>query len=572
MTSTSDEVAARRKADISRDLQAAFAHDSAGRRSRAEALYQKVLQKDPDNADALHLLGVLAHERGRHVRAIQLIERAVAILPKFPAARLNLGNALRASGRLPDATESYRRAIALRPDYAIAHCSLAAALNDQGDFVAGLESATRAIELNADLAEAHVNRATALLGLHRLAEAETEFRQSIALQPGRAEALSGLGNALGGLGRAEEALECFHRAVELEPDFAAVHLVLAAFGQMPRDEAQLQRLGALLANSNRLEWDRIVAGFALGKLLDNAERYEEAFPRFAEANALYRQRLANTDEHFDPEALRREVDGLIERCTPALFAKAAGTGNRSELPVFIVGMPRSGTSLVEQIAASHSRVASIGERKEISELTIAVLTDIQDREKQNWDQDLPLRLAGEHIALLQRLGGGAARVIDKMPDNIFHLGVIAPVFPAARIIFCRRDLRDTSLSCFFQLFAESSPFTCDLTDCGLRALEVQRLTEHWIDVLPMSMLTIDYEALIADPEGQSRRLIEFLGLDWEPACLEFHRTPRPFFTGSTWQVRQPLYRRSVGHWRHYERHLGPLLAVLERGGNRAAVQ
>ena len=476
------------------------------------------------------------------------------------------------SGRHAEATESYRRAIALRPDYAIAHCDLAAGLNDQGDFGAALESAGRAIELKPDLAEAHVNSATALLGLHRLAEAEAAFRRALALQLDRIEVLSGLGAALGGLGRADEALACFRRVLELEPDLATAHRVLALSGQMPRDEAQLQRLGAIFENRDRSALDRIVAGFALGKLLDNAERYDEAFARFAEANGLYLQKLAKAEERFDPEALCREVDRLIERCTPALFAQNAGAGLRSELPVFIVGMPRSGTSLVEQIAVSHSRVASVGERKEISEITAAVLTQQQGSAQQDENENLALRLATEHVAVLRGLGGDAARVIDKMPDNIFYLGVVAPLFPMARVIFCRRDLRDTCLSCFFELFAEGSQFAYDLANCGRRALETERLAAHWLDVLPLAMLTIDYEALIADPEGQSRRLIEFLGLDWEPACLDFHRTERPVFTGSTWQVRQPIHRRSVGRWRHYERHLGPLLDVLQQGAPQAAAR
>ena len=571
MALANDQATTRRMADITRDLQAAFAHDQAGRRDRAESLYRKVLQKDPDNADALHLLGVLAHERGRHARAIQLIERAIAILPDFPAARLNLGNAYRMSGSLAQAAESYRRAIALRPDYAIAHCDLAAVFNDDGDFAAGLESADRAIALQPDLAEAHVNRATALLGLRRLAEAEAEFRRALALQPDRTEVLSALGAVLGGLGRADEALACFRRALELEPDFTTAHRVLALSGQLPRDEAQLQRLGAILDNRDHAPLDRVVAGFALGKLLDNAGRYDEAFARFAEANALYLQKLAKTEERFDPEALRHEVDGLIERCTPALFAQAAGAGLHSELPVFIVGMPRSGTSLVEQIAVSHSRVTSVGEGKEISELTASVLTRAQRAAPQEENEDLTLRLAGEHVALLQGMGGEAVRVIDKMPDNIFYLGVVAPLFPAARVIFCRRDLRDTCLSCFFELFAEGSQFAYDLADCGRRALEIERLAEHWLNVLPLATLTIDYEALIEDPEGQSRRLID-AGPRLGAWMSDFHRSERPFFTGSTWQVRQRIHRRSVGRWRHYERHLGPLFDVLQRGAPQAAAK
>ncbi len=637
MAVPTDPKRARRTAEASRDFAAAFDHDRAGRRERAEALYRKVLQKEPDHADALHLLGIISHERGRHQRAIQLIERALAILPEFPAAHLNLGTALEAAGRLAEAAQSYRRAIALSPDYAIAHCNLAALHNRQGEFAAARASAERAAELAPDLAGAHINRANALIGQRRLIEAEAPLRRALELLPDRAEthsdlgvllaelgrfdeaaeshrqaiarrpkdpllhlALAGsllraqqpeeseassrqalalapelgrswhwLGNALLARGRIDEALACLRRALEIDPDLAEAHEALAFNGQPAAEEAQLQRLGALRASPERPASDRIAAGFALGKFLDRADRYDEAFCCFAEANALCRQQLADAGERFDPVALEREVDGVIDRCTPALFASAAAWGNPSEAPVFVVGMPRSGTSLVEQIAASHSRVFGAGERKDIGHICERVLARNRGLAFDEWDMDFARRLADEHIARLQAWGGAAPRIIDKMPDNIFHLGIIAVLFPAARIVFCRRQARDTCLSCYFQRFAEGNPFAYDLADCGRRFLVVDRLAAHWRQVLPLAMLSLDYEALIADPEGESRRLIDFLGLDWEPACLDFHRTQRPVFTASSWQVRQPIYNRSVGRWRHYQRHLGPLLEALAPDGAAA---
>ena len=218
-------------------------------------------------------------------------------------------------------------------------------------------------------------------------------------------------------------------------------------------------------------------------------------------------------------------------------------------------MPRSGTSLVEQIAASHSRVFGAGELREIGELAIEFgrapgAADVR-------------RLAEAHLARLRALGGGAERVIDKMPDNVFKLGVIATMFRGARVIFCRRDPRDTCLSCYFQKFtAGQLTFSYDLADCAMRYRETERLTEHWRRALPLRSIEVQYEALVGDLEGESRRLIEFLGLDWEPACLDFHRTQRIVTTASGWQVRQPLYDRSVARWRHYQRQLEPLYAAL----------
>jgi len=633
MASANDRQDPRRESEVLRDFQAAYAYDQAGRQDRAEALYRKVLQKAPDHADALHLLGLIAHEHGRHQRAIQLIRRALAILPDFPAAHANLGSALKAIGQRAEATEAYRRAIGLKPDYAAAHSNLAAVLLEQGEFGAGLASAERAIALAPEFVEAHVNRADALFRVRRFEEAEASLRRALQLMPERAASQSFLGTVLAELGRYQEAIACHQRAVELQPRDAQSHYALGrallqaqqleageasfrrallldrdfaqawhwlgntllvvgrleeglscyrraiaidadlaeayealSYSGQSADEARVKRLAALLADPGRPLSDRIAAGFAAGRFLDNSGCYDEAFSHFAVANALQRRSLAEAGDRFDPEALAREVDGVMARSTPALFSAAAGWGNPSELPVFIVGMPRSGTSLVEQVAASHSKVHGGGERKDIARIAEAVLARNRDQPIAEWDMDFARRLADGQIANLQQLAGGALRVTDKMPDNILYLGVIAVLFPAARVIFCRREIRDTCVSCFFQRFGEGNAFAYDLADCARRYLEIERLAEHWRRVLPLPMLTIDYEALISNPESEGRRLVEFLGLDWEPACLDFHRAERSVFSASLWQVRQPVFSRSVGRWQHYARHLQVVLEILAADG------
>ena len=320
------------------------------------------------------------------------------------------------------------------------------------------------------------------------------------------------------------------------------HSGLALIGRSASGEAQIQHLRGLHSNPERPPLLRIDAGFALGTLLDNGDRYNEAFASFSEANALQRRLLAASGEIFDRAALRQEIDSLISSCTPALYAEIDGSGNPSETPVFIVGMPRS---------------------RDIANIAGALQNYGRDRPADELDPDFARRLADRHVAHLRSLGRGRARIIDKMPDNIINAGLIAVLFPGARIIFCRRDLRDTCLSCYFSRFDFAPVWSHDLVDCGIRALETERLADHWRGALPLRMLTIDYETLVADLEGESRRLIGFLGLDWEPACLDFHKTDRPVLTGSAWQVRQPLFDRSVGRWRKYERYLGPLCEVLE---------
>jgi tetratricopeptide (TPR) repeat protein len=560
---------ARRAADALRDFRAAFAHDQAGRRDRAEALYRRVLQKDPDNAEALHLLGVIAHERGRHSRAIQLIERALASLPEFPAAHVNLGNALRATGRLEEAAESYRRAIGLKPDYARGHCNLAAIENEQGAFEAGLASADRAIALAPDLAQAHINRADALMGQSRFAEAAASFRCALDLLPERGEVWHGLGNALLASGQIEESLSCFRRAFAIDPDLAEAHLALAFNGQRTADGAQLERLAELWANTDRPPSSRIAAGFALGAYLDRAEKHDEAFSYFAEANTLHRQLRADAGERFDDEVLQREIGGLIERCSPALFSAARGWGNPSDLPVFVVGMPHSGADFVEQIAGNHPLVFGAGERKDISRIVEAVLARNRNKPTNEWDMNSARQLADEHIAKLRTLGGGAARVVDRTTENIFHLGIITLLFPAARVIFCRRDPRDICLSCYFHRFTEGAFYSYALSDCARQFLEIERLAMHWQRSLPLSMLTIDYEALVADPNREGRRVIEFLGLDWRPVRREFRRIEGSICAGRGSRLDEPIGSRSVGRWRRYEKHLGPLLKVLAQSGRPA---
>jgi tetratricopeptide (TPR) repeat protein len=613
------------------DLAMAFEHHKAGRLGRAEAHYRRVLQKVPGNPDALHLLGVIALDRGRPDQAIQLINSALASQPDLAQAHSNLGNALLARGRTAEAIASYRRAIGLSPRFAAAYNNLGRALLDQGDFAGAVESCRRAVELDPGIADAHNNLGNALRGVGRLGPAEAALRQAVELAPHRSDLHANLGNvlldlkrfeeaavchrraieldpkllrghfglasalrplgdmegaletyrralsldagqavvwnalgsALRALGRFDEAIDAFRRAIAIDPNFADPYRNLAICSELAGDEQKIARVAALAAREDLPVEERVAAGFALGKAFDDSRRFDEAFAAYARANEVYNDALAVAGCRFDAEALRREIDETIARFTPELFASVGSWGNPSDLPVFIVGMPRSGTSLVEQIAASHSRVFGAGELSDIGHITDRVQSGGAAGPHPDWDAAEIRRLADSHLVRLRQLGGNAERVIDKNPDNIFKLGLVAVLFQSARVVFCRRDPRDIGLSCFFQKFSSrQAAFSYNLADCGRRCLATDTLIAHWHRALPLRSIDIHYEALIADLEGESRRLIAFLGLDWEPACLDFHRTERIVATASGWQVRQPLYDRSVGRWRNYERHLGPLLEAL----------
>ncbi len=622
----------RESVQLTAELAEGVRHHQAGLRKEAAACYRRVLADAPSHPDALHLLGLIALSEGDPEGAIRLIGEAVAALPQFAGAHSSLGNALREAGRHAEAEHSYRRALAIDANCAPAYNNLGLLLCEKGDFAAAAESCNRAVALAPHLAEAHNNFGNALRGLRKLEDAEGAFRRALQLEPSAARHTN-LGNVLVDLGRLEEAEECYRRAIEREPSFAPAHHALgirlyqrgevaaavascrqasvlnpghapvwhdlgaalralgrideaveafrralaadpdyaeayrdlAACGRLPAGGSEATRAACLAGRADRPAEDRAAAAFALGKALDDAGRYDEAFAAYHEGNRLYRGHLAASGLRFDGEALRREVNEAIATFTPTYFASVAHWGNPSELPVFIVGMPRSGTSLIEQIAASHARVFGAGERKDIGALGAECMAAVAAR-----DCARVRRLAEDHLKRLQEMGGDAVRVADKMPDNLFQLGVIATLFPGARVIFCRRDPRDLCLSCYFQRFAAGQlHFSYDLADCALRFGETERLAAHWRRVLPLRWQDVWYEDVVADLEGESRRLIAFLGIDWEGGCLNFHSTQRVVATASAWQVRQPLYGRSVGRWRHYQRHLTPLLEELARSAGRA---
>ncbi len=286
--------------------------------------------------------------------------------------------------------------------------------------------------------------------------------------------------------------------------------------------------------------------FALGKLDDKAGRFDAAFRHFGAANALLRSEQSRAGIRFDRAKLTRDVDKIIAAFPRQSFALRTGWGEPSEVPVFIVGMPRAGSTLFEQIAASHSHVFGAGEQEGIGEAAAAL-----GWEPSGWDTGKIKARAGDYLLKLRGIGGEAARVIDKMPDNIFQLGLIATLFPRARIVFCDRDCRDVALSCYFQRFSQPLGYDTDLEDCVFRIKEIRRLTAHWQEHLPLKKMTLSYETLLQEPETQARRLIEFLGLDWEPDCLNFHQTERVVRTASWAQVRKPFYQSSNGRWQNY---------------------
>jgi tetratricopeptide (TPR) repeat protein len=441
---------------------------------------------------------------------------------------------------------------------------MAAVLAEMQRFSEAMNAHGQLAALVPDAAITHEVLGNILLERQDAAAATDQFRRAVAINSNLDTAWHGLGIALQSQGNFDEAAKCFRRMLEICPraGIGVVYRHLFNTGSAAVSPADIDELQIVLREPNIPAVSRVAAGFALGKALDEAGRFDEAFARYAEANSLVKQLRASVDDRYEPNAIHRLNAQMMDVFTAPYFEQRRGWAEPSELPVFIVGMPRSGTTLVQQIAASHPLVHGAGELSDIADITKALGAKDVKSAAMEWDRSSIKGFAERHIQRLHALSSNATRVIDKMPGNVHRLGLIALLFPSARVIFCRRDARDTCLSCYFQWFSTGNTFSFDLAHCGHEYLATKRLMNHWKNTLPLATLEVRYEDLVADLEGQSHRLMDFLGLPWEPACLEFYRSQTTILTASSWQVRQPIYQRSVGRWRNYERHLGPLLEVI----------
>lgn len=541
-----------------------------GRAEDGEKACRRSLELRPGNAEAHNNLGVALKLQGRLDEAGEACRRAIEISPEYAEAHINLGNIHRQGGADVDAVQSYRRAVELAPDNVLAHSNLGAALRQVGEVEEAGKHCRRAVHLNPGYAEGHNNLGNVLRAEGDLGEAEAAFRRAIHIRPGfvearvnlgailfaqgrladsedayrqvleadedHAEAHNGLGVALLAASRLEEAVESFRRAAEFGHADALYNL--ASSGRASLSEAEMAAVAVRAADEGLAAAERIALHFALGEIYDKRAQWDAAFAHFGAGNRLRKGELARHGHVFDAQAHDQRVEGIIAAHTAELFTAMKGGGVASELPVFVVGMPRSGTTLVEQIAASHPLVHGAGELGEIAALA-----------GEGGDA------AHQHVQRLQALSPGAARVIDKTPFNFLHLGAIARMFPKARVIHCRRQARDLCLSCYFQNFVAPHPWSTDLQDLRRYLGAYDRLMEHWRKVLPLSVLDVDYEDLVNHIDGQSRRLIDFLGLPWDDGCLAFHDNRRAVTTASNWQVRRPVYATSVDRWRNYLKHL-----------------
>jgi len=578
----------------------------AKRPADAERLYRAVLASDPEHFDSLHALGVLLLERnapqealaplekavllnphsaeahndlgtavaslGRPREAITHFEKAISLDPGFATAHYNLGNALRAEDRVGEAIRQFKQAIALRPDYPTAEFHLAGALAKQERHEEAAEHYRKALAGRPDWVAALCGLGFSLHASDQTEQGLACYERALVLDPASADAHHGLGLTQQALGRLQDSRQSFAKAVELAPTAPTFHRSLAETKRFRADDPQLAAMEDLARRMETYGDDQQAAlHFALGKAYADLGRHAAAFEHLLQGNAI-RHRLDEYNERAQLDMMRH-----IEKVfTADLLRRQPGAGDPSPLPILIVSMPRSGSTLIEQTLASHPRVFGAGELRFLPRATKA----FRGRRVEECFPEIANHLSAEqlrqfgarYVEHLQSRAPTAERVTDKMPGNYLYLGLIHMTLPNARIIHARRDPLDTCVSCFSHNFGIKS-FTADLGTLGRHYRSYEALMAHWRAVLPPGvMLEVQYEELVADFENHARRIVEFCGLDWDPRCLAFHETPRAVRTASVLQVREPIFTRSIGRWRDYEPWLGPLIAALNGGPTGTSVR
>jgi tetratricopeptide (TPR) repeat protein len=573
-----------------------------GRLSDAEACYREAARLNPGLEAAYANLGTVLLDQGRPEEAAASFNQALLIAPRLAEAYYNLGNALRRLSRFEEAEKSYRRALELKSGLVEAHESLGTLMVTMGRFNEAVDSYHSALELRPDLLLARCGLAAALKELGLGFRAEACYREILEIDPNFVQAYIGLGRLFLDSGLYQAARENYQRVLELDPDHpsaaAEFAIVLEHMGSVQegwetlrpvlqwegrdkvvtalafadisrhvgRQEDALDMIESVLSEAKEASLtprQQQLLHFAAGRLLDRFGLYDRAFEHYSRGNQFY-------SETFDCNELANTVSRHMTVFSAEFLRRAPKAKNGSERPVFIVGMPRSGTSLVEQILASHPDVYGAGELDDINWMAISLsntlgstspypecVTDLTEEKCE--------MLADKYLERLSVLAPDTAkRVTDKMPGNYLHLGLIALLFPAARIIHCIRDPMDTCLSCYFQSFirANNHQYSYDLKHLGCAYRQYERMMAHWESVLDLPIMNVSYESLVTNQEQATRDLLAFCGLSWNDKCLRFYEAKRMVVTASYDQVRRPLYKSSIGRWKHYERHLEPLRKAL----------
>ncbi|MFT5133632.1 MAG: tetratricopeptide (TPR) repeat protein [Gammaproteobacteria bacterium] len=495
---------------------------------QCEKIAREVVNVNPDNVDALRLLAIIANHAGSHGDAEKLLKRVVAITPKHIDAWHDLSGALKEQEKLPEAIEALQSALEIAPD------------NAQTYYLLGSSYALSALPY----------------------EAVAPYQRSLELRANFAPALLGLGHVLKTIGKFDEGVEAYRAAIKQRPSFAEAYWSLANLKTFRFSDDDIANMKSELEKIETDNEDKAHFCFSLGKAYDDRKEFDDAFHYYSQANQVNRMLIA-----YDPVQTEVVHGQIAEVFNKDFLEEKAGLGNPDPSPIFILGLPRSGSTLVEQILASHSMVDGTSELQDLGQLA----TSLNKRSGglkypeivRILSEEELFQLGTSYINSTMRHRRGAPFFTDKMPNNFPTIGFLSLILPNARIINTRKNPLDSCVGCFKQHFAKGQAFTYDLNELGEFYLEYIKLMDHWDAVLPGKVLTVQYEALVQDQESQTRRLLEFCGLPWEDQCLRFYETDRAIRTASSEQVRQPIHNKSIGQWKNYEKHLQPLIEVLE---------
>lgn len=560
----------------------------AGRLDQARQSFEDLIARQPGNLD--YILGLAAvHARSGHLEKAELaFMSALKVRPDYQEAYFRLGFNLNRQGRPDDAVAYFQKGLSLDPGSAMGHNGLGLALDAQGECMEAVKSFQRAIELAPDKAQFYYNYGNALHRAGRLKEPLIAFRRAIALQPDIALYHSRCGDILVSMGELDDAQKTYEQAVRLDPGLSSAvtgQAIIWGRRRQPRkaldildsyarervaDPVMASAYGVWVESAEEvaraISWLEYIVNlpdcasdqkaralFALGNLFDKDKEYDKAFQSYSMANAL-------RNVQYQPAQVELAIDKLCEVFNEDCFGQERQARQCDRVPVFIVGMPRSGSTLVEQILASHSRVDAMGEQLLMSDLARRLSNNpvpLASLSAESLDQ-----LATEYLEALGDKSRPGRYFTDKLPLNFMNLGLISMIFPGAKIIHVCRNPVDTCLSCYFQDFSGDHPYAFNLRSAGHFFRQYCRVMSHWKKVLPLQIFELHYEELVADPRSNIRDLLAFCSLEYEESCLNFQENKRVVSTASANQVVKPLYQSSIDRQRHYKKHLQPLLLAL----------
>jgi tetratricopeptide (TPR) repeat protein len=511
-----------------KELVMATQHQQEGEFGKAEAICRNILRRDPRNVNATRMLGTLARDLGKPRLAARMLGNAVNLAPDFFGARIDLARALIEIEELDDCEGVLQEAIRQKPELPQPYSLLGNLYTKQG----------------------------------RFDEAVEVYKVALQKQPNHGASLAAMGHALKTIGRQEESIDTYRDCISRHPEFGEAYWALANLKTFRFSDDEVATMEKFVDDEKLPDETRVNFNYSLGKSYEDRSDYDQAFARYDEGN-----RLRRPHENYDPVQTEVVHDQIIETITPEYLEANREFGCRAPDPIFIVGLPRSGSTLIEQILASHSQVDGTLELPDLPRIIKA----INEQRPQGDGYPQALRHYGPELAKLgeqylewtERHRKGAPRFTDKMPNNFASVGLIAAILPNAKVVNARRHPLDSCMGCYKQLFYKGQSFTYDLVELGEYYLEYQRMMDYWHEIVPHMVLDVQYEDMVADQENQTRRLVEHCDLPWEDGVLRFYETDRAVITASSEQVRQPIYSKSVNSWRRFENHLEPLIEVLE---------